>query len=172
MWLMAQDEGSVEEPERPERRLEERDRLEFVSFGFFLVLVGTINLITPNIYSEFVAFFKDFKLVEVAPNLFFPSPASNHPIVYGAVMKFCFAFGLFQVVILGLRFVFRDTLGRKAGTLSGIIFWLGAGFLSNMLLTENIDWFAFLSGLIIFVGLSLVVRSLVVLLFGGTRQER
>jgi len=42
----------------------------------------------------------------------------------------------------------------------------------NMLLVENIGWFAFIGGLIIFVGLSLVVRSLVVLLFGGTRQKR
>jgi len=75
-------------------------------------------------------------------------------------------------VLLGLRFVLRDTLSRKAETLSGIIFWLGAGLLLNMLLVENIDWFAFLGGLIIFVGLSLVVRSLVVLLFGVTRKER
>lgn len=169
---MAQHEGRAEELERSERRLEKQDRLEFVSFGFFLVLVGTIYLITPNLYGEFVAFFKDFQLVEVAPNMFFPSPASNHPVVYGAVMKFCLVFGLFQVVLLGLRFVLRDTLSRKAETLSGIIFWLGASFLSNMLSVENIDWFAFISGLIIFVGLSLVVRSLVVLLFRGTRQER
>jgi len=165
---MAQDKGIIEEPERPEGRLE-RDRLGFVSFGFFLILVGTIYLITPNCYDEFVAFFKDFKLMKVAPNMYFPAPASNHPVVYGAVMKFCFAFGLFQIVLLCLRFALRDTLSRKAETLSGIIFWLGAGFLSNMLLAENIGWFAFLGGLIIFVGLSLVVRSLMVLLFGVTR---
>ena len=169
---MAQDEGRVEERERSERGPEKWDRLGFVSLGFFLILVGTIYLITPNIYDEFVAFFKDFKLKEVAPNMFFPSPASNHPVVYEAVMKFCFGFGLFQIMILGLRFVLRDTLSRKAETLSGIIFWLGAGFLLNMLLVKNIDWFAFLGGLIIFVGLSLVVRSLVVLLFGVTRKER
>jgi len=169
---MAQDEGRVEERERSERRLEKWDRLGFVSLGFFLVLVGIIYLTTPNCYGEFVAFFKDFKLVKVAPNVFFPAPASNHPVVYGAVMEFCFVFGPFQIVLLGLRFVLRDTLSRKAETLSGIIFWLGAGFLLNMLFVENIGWFAFLGGLIIFVGLSLVLRSLVVLLFGVTRQER
>ncbi|NIR87609.1 hypothetical protein GWO13_08660 [Candidatus Bathyarchaeota archaeon] len=150
-----------------ERRLKGLDRLGFASFGFFLILVGAIFLATPNFVDEIVNFFKDFELVEVYPNVFFPAPASDHPVFYTAVAQFCIAYGLFQIAILVLRLYFGDYLKRKAGTLSGAVFWLGAGFLLNVLSAGNIDWFAFLSWIFILVGLSLVVRSLVILLFGA-----
>jgi len=155
MWLMALD----------ERRSEELDRLGFASFGFFLVLLGVIFLVTPNLGDEIIAFFKDFELVEVYPNVFFPAPASNHPVLYTAVAEFCIAFGLFHIAILFLRFYLRDHLSRKAGAVSSVVFWLGTGYLLTVLLAGNVDWFVFLSELIILVGLSLVVRSLVTLLF-------
>lgn len=113
---------------------------------------------------EAAAFFKDSKLVEVYPNVFFPAPASSHPILYRAAMEFCIAFALFQIAILVLKFVLRDSFDRKVETLSGIVFWLGASYLLSMLSAETINWFPFLGGLIIFVGLSLVVRSLLALL--------
>jgi hypothetical protein len=148
-----------------ERRLKGLDRLGFASFGFFLVLIGVIFIITPNLGDEIADFSEDFELVEVSPNVSFPKPASNHPVLHTAVAQFCIAYGLFQIAILILRLYFGDYLSRKAGTLSGAVFWLGAGYLLVILSAGNIGWFAFLSGLIIFVGLSLVVRSLVILLF-------
>ena len=157
--------------ERSDRFSEASDRLSFVSLGFLLVLIGVIVLITPNPYEEAVAFFKDFKLVKIYPKVSFPAPASSHSIVYRAAMGFCIAFALSQIAILVLRFVLRDSFDRKVGTLSGIVFWLGAGYLLSMLTAETINWFPFLGGLIILVGLSLVVRSLLALLFGVVRRE-
>ena len=153
---------------RQERRQEKRDILGFASFGFFLLLIGVIWVITPNLFQEVVDFFKDFDLTEeIFPNVFLPAPAHphRHIVVYTALAQFCFAFGLFQIIILVLRFFFRESIDRVAGTFSGIVFWLGVGFVSNLLAAEAIDWFGFIGWFIVFVGLSLVVRSLLVLLF-------
>jgi len=151
---------------RHERRHEKPDILGFVSFGFFLMLVGVIWIITPNLWEEVRHFFEDFRLEEeVFPNVFLPAPESPHPVVYTAIARFCFVFGLFQIFILVLRLVFREPVDKIAGTFSGMIFWLGAGFVANMLSAETIKWFAFLGWIIVLVGLSLVIRSLVVLLF-------
>ena len=149
-----------------ERQHEKRDLLGLVSFGFFLLLVGVIWIVTPNFFQEVVDFFKDFELEEeIFPNVFLPAPADSHPVVYMALSQFCFVFGLFQIAILVLRFFFRDPIDKMAGTFSGIVIWLGVGFVSNMLAAEAIEWFGFLGWFIVFIGLSIVVRSLLVLLF-------
>ena len=151
---------------RRERQREKRDILGLASFGFFLLLVGVIWVITPDLSQEVVDFFKYFKLEEeIFPNVFLPAPEGSHPVVYTALARFCFVFGLFQIVILVLRFLFRDSLDKMAGTFSGMVFWLGVGFASNMLAAGNIGWFVFLGWFIVVIGLSLVVRSLLVLLF-------
>jgi len=155
---------------RGERRSEGWDRLSLASLGFFLILIGALLLVTPNYRNEFVSFFRDFHLVKVTPNVSLPAPKSSHPIVYTAVMEFCIAYGLFQIAILVFRFALRDPIDRKAGTASGIVFWLGAGYLLSMLLTESIGWFDFLAGLAIFIGLSIVVRGFVTLLFQVMRR--
>ena len=149
-----------------EKRHEEQDKLSLASIGFFLLLIGVIWIITPNISQKVIDFFKDFKLEEeVFPNVFLPAPAHRHPIVYTALARFCFVFGLFQILILVLRFFFMEPVDRMAGTFSGIVFWLGAGFLANMLSAGTIKWLVFLGWIIVLIGLSLVIRSLVVLLF-------
>lgn len=155
---------------RGERRSEGWDRLGLASLGFFFILIGAILLVTPNYHNEFVSFVRDFHLGKVTPNFSLPAQKSSHPIVYTAVMEFCIAYGLFQIAILVFRFALRDPIDRKAGTASGIVFWLGAGYLLSMLLTESIGWFDFLAGLAIFVGLSIVVRGFVTLLFQVMRR--
>ena len=155
-----------------ERQHEKRDILGFASFGFFLLVIGVIWVITPNLSQEVVDFFKDFKLEkEIFPNVFLPAPAGPHPVVYTALSRFCFVFGLFQIVILVLRFFFREPLGRVAGTFSGIVFWLGVGFVSNLLAAGTIEWFGFVGWFIVFIGLSLVVRSVLVLLFEAALRK-
>ena len=149
-----------------EKQHEKRDILGLASFGFFLLLIGVIWIITPNLSQEVVDFFKDFKLEEeIFPNVFLPAPTDSHPVVYTALARFCFVFGLFQIVILISTFFLREPLHRVAGTFSGIVLWLGVGFVSNLLAAEDIEWFGFLGWLIVLIGLSLVVRSLLVLLF-------
>jgi len=159
---------------RQERRQEKRDILGFASFGFFLLLIGVIWVITPNLFQEVVDFFKDFDLTEeIFPNVFLPAPAHphRHIVVYTALAQFCFVSGLFQIAILVLRFFFRDTVDKVAGTFSGIVFWLGVGFVSNLLAAEAIGWFGFIGWFIVFIGLSIVVRSLFVLLFEVALQK-
>jgi len=155
-----------------ERRSEEGDRLSLASFGFVLILIGAILLITPNYYNEFSAFIKDFHLVKVASNIFLPAPKSSHPVVYTALKKFCIVYGLFQIAILVFRFALRDPVDKKAETVSGIVFWLGAGYLLSILSAEKFGWFAFLAGLVIFIGLAIFVRSLITLTFQVARRAR
>jgi hypothetical protein len=149
-----------------ERQHEKRDILGLASFGFFLLLIGVIWTVTPDFHQKIIDFFNDFKHTEeIFPNVSLPVPTGPHPEVYTALAQFCFAFGLFQIVILVLRFFFREPVDRIAGTFSGIVFWLGVGFVSNQLADGTIEWLGFLGWLIVFIGLSLVVRSLLVLLF-------
>ena len=56
-------------------------------------------------------------------------------------------------------------MDKLAGTFSGMVFWLGVGFVANMLSAGTIKWFVFIGWIIVLIGLSLVIRSLVVLLF-------
>ena len=148
-----------------ERRSEGTDWLSIVSIGFFLVLLGVIWIITPDCSSEVVTFFKSFHLENVTERIILPVPGLDHSVVYTAAMQFCLAFGVFHIVILALRFVLRESMDRKTGTISGIVFWLGAGFFLNMLAAGDIGWFGFLAGLIICIGLLIIVSSLVKLLF-------
>lgn len=129
------------------------------------MLVGVIWIITPDFWNKVVDFFKDFHLANVTEKIILPAPEHSHPVVYTAAMQFFLAFGVFHIVILALRFVLRESMDRKTGTLSGIVFWLGAGFFLNMLAAGDIGWFGFIAGLIICVGLLIIVSSLVKLLF-------
>lgn len=149
-----------------EKRHEQPDILGLASFGFLLLLIGTIWAIAPNLPQKVIDFFKDFELEEeIFPKIFLPAPAHHHSVVYTALARFCFVFGLFQIFILVLRFVFREPVNKLAETFSGMVFLLGAGFVANMLSAETIKWFAFLGWIIVIIGLSLVIRSLVVLSF-------
>ena len=146
-----------------------QDVLGLISLGFFFVLLGVIIVITPNWYSAARSFVKDFELVKVNQNISLPAPESNHPVIYRAIERFCLVWGLFQIGILVSKFFLRETVHKKAETFSGIIFWLGAAYVTNLLLTESISWFAFLAGLITLVGITIIARSLVVLLYEFTR---
>mgnify|MGYP001041381212 FL=1 len=137
------------------------DWLGLLSFGFFLILFSTIWIITPNFTEEITDFFTDFQLKDVTENIVLPAPKSSHPVVYIAAMQFCFIFGVFQIVILALRFVLHESLNRVGETLSGMVFWFGASFFLHMLANETITWFGFLAGIIVSVGLSIMVRGIV-----------
>ncbi|UCC33488.1 MAG: hypothetical protein JSW53_00300 [Candidatus Bathyarchaeota archaeon] len=145
--------------------MESRDWLAIVSLGFFLVLVGVIWIITPDLWNEVIDFFKSFHLANVTEHIILPAPAHTHPVVYTAASQFCLTFGIFHIVILALRFVLGESLDRKSGTLSGIVFWLGSGLFLTMLAAGEIRWFDFLAGLVACIGLMIIVSSLVKLLF-------
>lgn len=138
-----------------------------ISVGFFLILIGAIFFTTPNFLGKVLAFFRNFDIVRVPhTEMFLPAPASTgaHSSVYSAVMRFCFAWGIFQIFVLAIRFVARSPLSKKAETVSGIVFWTGTGFLIRILLGEpmaTVTWFVFWSGVLMLIGTSLVVRAII-----------
>jgi len=138
-----------------------------VSAGFFFVLVGLFFVITPNLLDEIGVFFRDFDLVRV-PNLgiSLPAPVSPwaHSVVYSVAERFSFVWGIFQIVILVLRFAARSPAGKIAETMSNIAFWLGASVLISALLNETttrVMWFEFWAAIIVLLGLSLIVRAVI-----------
>lgn len=138
-----------------------------ISAGVFFVLVGAVFVTTPNLFERITAFFGDFDIVHV-PNMEFlllaPESPGTHSTVYSAVGRFSFVWGLFQIVILALRFVARSPLSKKAETVSNIVFWLGTGFLIHSFLNETTTvttWFAFWAATIMLIGVSLINRAII-----------
>ena len=143
------------------------DILGLLSFGFFLVLLGAIFALTPGLPNKIIDFVRDFHRTEVYSGVIFFAPSSKHPVIYNAAFQFCLVFAIFQVVVLVARFAIRDSIGRKAETLSGIVFWFGAAAALNSLIFASLDWFVFLGWLIVLIGLAIVIRSAVAFAFWG-----
>lgn len=147
------------------KRPEKIDILGIASFGFFLVLIGVIFAVTPELPSKISDFVNDFQLQLVYPDVSFYAPASNHPILYNAAFQFCLIFAIFQVAILVARFIRKESISRKSGTFSGLFFWFGSAAALGLLKFERIDWFIFLGWLIVLVGIVITVRSSVAFAF-------
>ena len=148
------------------------DFLAIVSAGFFLLLVGMIFVATPNLPREIYDFFRGFRLQQVYPGVSFFAPTSNPAVVYNVAFQFCFVFGIFQAAILGARFVLNDPVGRKAGTFSGLIFWLGAAAALWLLIAGSIDWFIFLGCLAVLIGIAIAVRCAITFVFWKSARMR
>ena len=143
-----------------------------LSFGFFIMLFALFFVIVPDYYTKVMNFFHSFELQAVFNNVLLPAPQGPHPVVYETVMQFCVVFGLFQFAILGLRFYFKSPITKIAETSSNIVTWLGAAYMFSLLLARTLEapeWFRFLGGIIAVFGLSLIVRSVIVLLFWKKR---
>ena len=145
------------------------DFLAIVSAGFFLLLVGMIFATTPNLPREIYDFFRGFGLQQVYPGVSFFAPTSNLTVVYNAAFQFCTFFGIFQVAILGARFVLRESVRRKGGTFSGLIFWFGAAAALWLLMAGSIDWFIFLGWLVVLIGIAITVRCAITFVFWEKR---
>lgn len=157
--------------EEDKKRLKGPDWLSILSLGFFLVLLSIIWIITPNLTEQVKTFFtpENWRLENVTENIAFPKPEHNYPKLYTAAMQFCYIFGIFHIAILALRLVLRESLDRMGGTVSSITFWLCAGFFLGMLASGTIEWFSFLAGIIISIGLVIIISSIIKLY---TRWER
>jgi len=156
-----------------------------ISAGFFFLLVGAIFMTTPNLFDSILKFFSHFELVRV-PNLGeLRLPAPVRPLtdsalylaarekVYLAVEQFSYTWGLFQLVILALRFIVRSPLSKDAETVSNIVFWAGTGVLTRTFLIETVRlplltdplarWFVFWSGIIMLLGVTLIIRAIILM---------
>jgi hypothetical protein len=138
-----------------------RDDTGLISFGAFLIIIAVIYLRTPGLLFEIRAFVNDFQLVEVYQGFRWFVPSTNHPVLYSAAEQFCYAFGVVQVLVLGLKFARRSSTYGKARTVSSIVFWLGAGYILSLLSQGALSWLSFIAGLVILVGISIVARALV-----------
>ncbi len=146
-----------------------------VSAGFFLVLLGALFILTSGLFGRTIDFFESFEFAPIprtAISWFAPAnPLSfSNRIVYTAVEQFCYAFGVFHVVILALRFAARSATSKKADTVGNLVFWIGAGYLVRRLLLEptvgspsmNLTaWYIFWAALIVLVGVTLIVRAVI-----------
>ncbi len=142
-----------------------------ISAGFFLIAIGALFIITLGLFDRIIEFFNDFDLVRVFPNaaIYWPAPSSplTHRVVYTAVERFAFAFGVFQIVILALRFAARSPVNKKAETIGSLVFWLGLGYLIRTLLLEPTiwapltTWFVFWSAVLMLGGATLIIRAII-----------
>lgn len=141
-----------------------RDFVGLLSAGVFFILVGAVFVLTPGLFDKIVAFFKDFTIVSVPnSNIQLPAPEfpGRHSTVYTAVWQFSVAWGLFQVVALGLRVINPSPLAKKAEAVSDLVFWLGASFLVQRFLLARTMWFVFWTTILILIGVSLVIRGII-----------
>lgn len=152
---------SSDMPARWSRDTYRRDDAGWISFGAFLIIAAVIYLMTPNIGNEVRTFIRDFQLVQIFQNFWWFVPSTNHPVLYAAAERFCYAFGLVQIGVLGLRFAKGSSIHGKAETFSGVVFWLGAAYVLSLLSQGALTWLSFIAGLIIVIGISIVVRALV-----------
>jgi len=152
--------------------------LSAVSAGFFLVLIGVLFVIKPNLYADTVTFFNNFNATSAVPNtqIQLPAPGVNSTAreanlaVYSAAQQFCLAWGIFLIALLVMRFAFDSTWRRKARNISDIVFWLGAVYLIQTWLIDPTNslpyptnaqpWFEFWSMIIVLIGVSLIVRAI------------
>jgi len=145
-----------------------------VSAGFFFILLGAIFVVTPKLFNEILDFFRNFDIVSVPnlENLRLPAPTypRAHLVVYQAVEQFSYVWGLFQIVILALRLFAGSPWNKKAETMSNLVFWFGTGYLTRTFLIETTRWasitgvtrwFVFWAGIITLIGVSLVIRAII-----------
>jgi hypothetical protein len=143
------------------------------SVGFFLILIGMIFALTPDFFSALLTFFKDLGLVQV-PNVYsgivLPAPKNpaDHTTVYSAASWFSFGWGIFLVALLIVRILVSSPLKKKAQNASDIFYWLANGFLIGHFLNETtttLMWFSYWSALILLLGVSLIIRALILAFF-------
>ena len=139
--------------------------LSAVSAGFFLVLIGMLFVIKPNLYYDTSTFFNNFNVTSAVPHtqIQLPAPSSNSTVrnanlsVYSAVEAFSLAWGIFMIVLLVLRFAFHSSWRRKAENISNIVFWFGVVYLVQTWLINPTNsntyqaktWFEFWSMVIV-----------------------
>ena len=139
--------------------------LSAVSAGFFLILAGTIFIITPNLLDKFTSFFQDFNTIDVPhTSIFLPAPVhpERHAVVYSTVQQFSLVWGIFLVAMLALRILFHSPLRKKVDNAGDTVFWLGTTYLISTMLNETTTtttWFIFWTEVLMLVGVSLIVRA-------------
>lgn len=137
-----------------------------ISAGFFLLLLGIIFVLNPNLFGETIDFLSDFSIVDV-PNteisfLGIRAPRS-HLSVFEAGYQISIALAVFQIIILGLRFSFPSSWIKRSETIGNLVYWGINAYIIQLFLIENTQWFVYWSIVIIIIGISLIFRGLFML---------
>jgi len=141
--------------------------ISIISAGFFFVLIGALFITMPTLFDSIISFFRNFDFVTIPHTgivVIAPTRPWTHLVVYRAAETFSFIWGLFQIVILALKFIVRSPIAKKAETASNIVGWLGTGYLINTYLTGTTTltiWFVFWSMIITLIGVSLIIRAII-----------
>ena len=149
---------------------EKTDILGIITFGIFLIIVSIIYTMTPNLLDSIREFFFDLEPQQLVSNIYIPTPKSDHPVLYTALYQFCSAFAVLHIPILAGRFILKESVNRKAETASSIFFWFGAARMFNLLISTDISWITFLGYLISLIGVSIVIRCLIILIAYSIRR--
>ena len=147
--------------------------LSAIGFGFFLILVGSLFIWTPNLFNDLNSFLSHFHTAQVgSTSMYIPAPENlgdAHALgVYLAAREFSLVWGVFLIAMLGARFLLDSPLRRKAQNVGDIVFWLGAAYLIQTFLVvpaQNLTidvtkWFEFWASIVMFIGISLIVRAI------------
>jgi hypothetical protein len=143
--------------------------ISVTSVGAFLILLGLIIISTPDFFGKLLSFFNDFDLIQV-PNVIagvrLPAPRhpANHTAIYSAASWFSFGWGIFLVAMLLVRILANSPLQKKAENASDIFNSLANGFLIGYFLngtTNTVMWFSYWTALIMLLGISLLIRGLI-----------
>jgi hypothetical protein len=142
-----------------------------IAFGGFLILVGVVFAITPDLYSKIEAFFRNLETISFpagsSSTFMLPAPVnpSAHNVLYTAVMQFDIGFGILQALILAIRLGFRSPIRKIAETVDHLIFWFGAAVLVNsfLLLGTTTAWFEYWASLIVLIGIGVIARALILI---------
>jgi hypothetical protein len=96
-----------------------------------------------------------------------PAPANPAaPVLYTAAFQFSIGLGILQVILLAIRVTMGSPIGKTAETMGNLVKWFGAAYLITTYLNSTTTlsrWFMFWAGILIILGLSLIVRALVLL---------
>jgi len=149
-----------------------------LAFGGFLIVLGVVFGLTPGILQKIVEFFCDFTGQPYPVDqgtIVLPAPANPavHMDVYGAVFNFMVGMGVLQVVILALRLIVYSPFRRIVETVGNLVLWWGGAVAVNVFLLTGtlVGWFNFWAVLIIFWGVSLVIRGIIHLIWSWRKHD-
>jgi hypothetical protein len=97
-----------------------------------------------------------------------PAPANPaaHAVLYTAAFQFHIGLGILQVILLAIRLTMGSPISKTAETVGNLVKWFGGAYLITTYLNSTTTlsrWFMFWAGILIILGLSLIVRALVLL---------
>ena len=141
-----------------------------IAIGGFLILIGLVFSLNPNITDRISDFFSSmtsttYPIGSSTSTIYLPAPTNPaaHSALYSVLLQFDIGFGLLQVIILALRLFYHSKTDKIAETVGNMIFWLGAAALVSTILQVGTlqSWFEYWGALIVIVGISFVARAAV-----------